>query len=180
MIYAIYSTASLILACILASFFSKQKPNYLVIGLIAIVYLLGYSMIAHSDEFIPRYSCKVLEYTYDNSVENYQWFEDTVWGHLIDAEECMSEAKEISILLPCTNDKERASYCFKVLMAGFTPGSPQIKLMAMGLTFLTEYVPACASEWQRVVYLIEKAHYHTEMAIFYNNLSKQIFGESQF
>jgi hypothetical protein len=148
-------------------------------------FLFTYAINAEAREFKSQFPVEAYRYDchYDcpsDFDDAYQWYEDTIWGHLAQMEECMIEAKEISILMPCTNDREKASILFKVVMAGFIPTLPQQKLLAMGMVFVTEYLPACADEWHRLVALIEEARYHSEMAIFYNNVFRHRFNESQF
>lgn len=179
--YAIYKSAAMTLIFVLASIWEKKKSNYFMYALVFVItFILTYSLSGNASEFKPRYNWATYVDHSENTYENYKWFEDTIWTHLMEAEECMIEAKEISVFLPDTNDREKARYCLTVLMAGFCPNTPQIKITAMALAFLADYIPACTEEFQRVVYLVEKAHYHTEMAIFYNNVFRHIFGESQF
>ena len=179
--YAIYKSAAITLIVVLASIWEDKKPNYFMYVLVFLAtFMLSYATMGHSSEFNPRYNWATYVDHSENNSENYEWYEETIWTHLSLAEECMIEAKEISIFLPDTTDREKARYCLTVLMAGFCPNTPQIKITAMAVAFLADYIPACTEEFQRVVYLIEKAHYHTEMAIFYNNIFRQIFDESQF
>lgn len=177
--YAIYSSASMTLVFFLMDHFSEQKKSYLRYAFVFILtFLFTYSINGEAREFKSKFPWET--YAYSGTYEEYQWYEDTIWEHLNAIEECMAEAREISVIMPCTNDREKANYLFKVLLAGFTPGTPQQKMYAMAIVFLTEYIPACTNEWQRLVALIEEARYHSEMAVFHNNVFRYKFNESQF
>jgi hypothetical protein len=177
--YALYSSATMTLIFFLLDHFYHQRKSYLRYALVFIVtFIFTYFVTGEAREFKSQYPWEC--YSEVNSYEDYQYYEDKIWGHLAQMEECMVEAREISVLMPCTNDREKANILFKVVMAGFVPTLPQQKILAMAMVFLGEYIPACSDEWQRLVSLIEEAKYHSEMAVFYNNVFRYKFNESQF
>lgn len=179
MSYIIYSTASIALIYVVAYVYQKKEVNYKVVAFAAfLMFMFSWCMNAKADEYQCHFPFEL--YKVELTTKELFYYEDLCWTHMNKIEECMQEAQEIVPLLPCTNDKEKANYLFRVVLAGFVPATPSIKIISMGSAFLLDYIPACIDDWHRLVYLIEKAKYHTEMAIFFNNLLIHKFGERQF
>lgn len=160
-----------------ADIYNGQKRSLVRYFLVFFIAFLGtFAIRSYAAE--PRFSF------YDLQVEYREWkyqdWEDKAWEHLIEAEQCIEEAREITLLIPCPSDKEKADYCLKILMGSWVGGTPQTKLAAIAFAFLSEYIPACINDWRRLTDLMHEAKYHYEMAEFYEQLMIEYYDESPF
>ena len=174
---AILSGATMALIFFVMEIYSEKKGTiwrYILVFLIA--FLGTFAIRSYAEE--AKFS------VYNLQVEFREWksqdWEEKAWEHLAEAEECIEEAREITLLLPCPSDKEKADYCLKILMGSWVGGTPQTKLAAIAFAFLSEYIPACINDWRRLTDLMHEARYHYEMAEFYEQLVIEHYGEYTF
>lgn len=90
--------------------------------------------------------------------------------HLDNAQNCEAQARLCCTFLPDVPDRDKATYCFEILVSTLLPTQPMSKIMAACATFLIKYGFECMQEWHKIQKYLHEAKYHYEMYEFYQDV----------
>lgn len=90
--------------------------------------------------------------------------------HLDNAQTCEAQARLCCTFLPDVPDKDKATYCFEILIITLSASQPMSKVIAACATFLIKYGFECMQEWHKIQKYLHEAKYHYEMCEFYQDV----------
>lgn len=164
MMHAFCSASVMTLIVMGVEMMTKQAFNWKkYIGIFLATFAFTYILDANACLEKPTFRYYYAELTQ----EDFDDIERKYDQHFYAMRQCASEVDNIYYLIPCTSDREKAEYCFHVLMASLVKGTPQSKVLAIAIAFCYDYVPSCINEWHKMIYWMEKQKYHFEMMEHY-------------
>lgn len=149
----------------------KSLTKYLLYFLVVLG--VSYSFKAHSEAIDiddnPILTCRYMD-SYDDSIDP----NDDVWirwmMHGKHGRKLYFMASDIVWYMPQTEDTELAKSAFLTAMAGIVPQSICTRLLAMTLTYLTQYGLDSMDKYKTVNNYLSRSQYHFEMYDFYEKV----------
>src|SRR5687767_11000146 len=108
-------------------------------------YIIAFFLVLFSSIFLGlgAYEFKFTRVEMKLSKDDRDHYRDLRDYHLDQAQNCELQAKLCCMFLPDVSDRDKAAYCFEMLIATLAPAEPMSKIMGACLIFLVKYGFEC-------------------------------------
>ena len=156
---AILVTGSAFLASVICK--SEHRLwRYLLV--FALSYMASCSMNCHAFE-LESFDAKL-------SHEHTKMYMEKCEYHKKQGEMYYKNAKDLGLFWGEESERQKANYCFKVLLATIAPSTPMSKALAAAIAFIADYGMDVMDRWHLIRSFLMEAEYHYKMLEFYEEV----------
>lgn len=120
--------------------------------------------------FIEGHSYELYPYESKLTQDQKEFYMERMEFHREKAISSYETAKNMSMFCLDLSEKDKADYCFKVLMATVAGSTPMSKIIAGGIAFISQFVCDSVRVWHTIQVLLYDSKHHYELQEFYANV----------
>ncbi len=168
---AIITTASAFLATLICR--TEHRPlRYIFVFILALLasYALNCNAMEIEDIDAKIHSFHMQEFNAAIPLELRQVYVEKCEYHKQQGALYLKYAEDLSLFWGDETDRQKANYCFKVLLAMIVPATPMSKIIAGAIAFISDYGLDVLDRWHLIRTHLMTAEYHFKMLEFYQEV----------